>query len=120
MRSLVGAAAVVLSLTCISAQTQSREAELLARLKVRVDAGKNVGIVAGTIDVDGKKAIAAYGNAGPDSLPLDADSVFEIGSITKVFTAILLADMAERREVALDDPIAKYLPSTIRVPERSG
>ena len=119
MRILVGAA-VVLSLTCISAQTQSREAELLARLKVRVDAGKNVGIVAGTIDVDGKKAIAAYGNAGPDSLPLDADSVFEIGSITKVFTAILLADMAERGEVALDDPIAKYLPSTMRVPERSG
>jgi serine-type D-Ala-D-Ala carboxypeptidase/endopeptidase len=119
MRILVGAAAIVLSLTFISAQ-QSREAELLALLKARVDAGKNVGIVAGTIDADGKKAIAAYGNAGPDSLPLDADSVFEIGSITKVFTAILLADMAERGEVALDDPIAKHLPSTMRVPERSG
>ena len=119
MRILVGAAAVVLSLTFFSAQ-QSREAELLALLKARVDAGKNVGIVAGTIDADGKKAIAAYGNAGPDSLPLDADSVFEIGSITKVFTAILLADMADRGEVALDDPIAKYLPKTMRVPERSG
>ena len=119
MRILIGAAAVVLSLTFASAQ-QPREAELLALLKARVDAGKNIGIVAGTIDADGKKAIAAYGNAGPDSLPLDADSVFEIGSITKVLTAILLADMADRGEVALDDPIAKYLPSTMRVPERSG
>ena len=119
MRMLPGAVAVVLSLTFISAQS-SREAELLALLKTRVDAGKNVGIVAGTIDTDGKPVIAPYGNAGPDALPLDADSVFEIGSITKVFTAILLADMADRGEVALDDPIAKYLPSNMRVPERSG
>ena len=119
MRMLLGAVAVVLPLTFISAQP-SHEAELLALLKTRVDGGKNVGIVAGTVDADGKTAIAAYGNAGPDALPLDADSVFEIGSITKVFTAILLAEMAERGEVALDDPIAKYLPSNMRVPERSG
>jgi CubicO group peptidase (beta-lactamase class C family) len=116
---LLGGAAIILSLTFVSAQ-QSRGAELHALLKARVDAGKNVGIVAGTVDAEGTKAIAAYGNAGPDSLPLDADTVFEIGSITKVFTAILLADMADRREVALDDPIAKYLPPNIRVPERSG
>jgi CubicO group peptidase (beta-lactamase class C family) len=96
------------------------DAQIHALLKARVDAGRNVGIVAATIDAGGKKATAAYGNPGPGSLPLDADSVFEIGSITKVFTAILLADMAERGEVALDDPIAKYLPSNVRVPERSG
>ena len=94
--------------------------QIHALLKTRVDGGRNIGIVAATIDAGGKKAIAAYGNAGPGSRPLDADSVFEIGSITKVFTAILLADMAERGEVALDDPITKYLPSNMRVPERSG
>ena len=77
-------------------------------------------MVVGTVDTAGTTTIAAYGNPGPGSLPLDADSVFEIGSITKVFTAILLADMADRGEVQLDDPIAKYLPSNIRVPGRSG
>jgi len=41
----------------------------------------------------------------------DAKSLFEIGSITKVFTALLLADMAARGEVRLDDPVAKYLPA---------
>jgi Beta-lactamase len=51
---------------------------------------------------------------------LYADSVFEIGSITKVFTAILLADMADRGEVKLDDPVAMYLPADVRIPERSG
>ena len=119
MRIRLAAAALILPFTFVHAQ-QSRDAQIHALLKARVDGGKNVGIVAGTIDADGKKAVAAYGNPGPGSLPLDADSVFEIGSITKVFTAILLADMAERGEVALDDPVAKYLPSGMRVPERSG
>ena len=39
-----------------------------------------------------------------------ADAVFEIGSITKTFTGLLLADMAREGLVALDDPVAEYLP----------
>jgi serine-type D-Ala-D-Ala carboxypeptidase/endopeptidase len=44
-------------------------------------------------------------------LPDGAESVFEIGSITKVFTATLLADMARDGMVALDDPVAEHLPT---------
>ena len=43
----------------------------------------------------------------PDEL-----SVFEIGSITKAFTGVLLADMALRGEVALADPLSRHLPGT--------
>ena len=118
MRSLFCAALLVISFVTPIAQ-ESREGQIHALTKARVDGGKSIGMVVGTVDAAGKKSIAAYGNPGPDALPLDADSVFEIGSITKVFTAILLADMAERGEVKLDDPIAKYLPSNMRVPERS-
>ena len=46
--------------------------------------------------------------------------MFEIGSVTKVFTALLLMDMVERGEVALSDPVAIYLPSGITVPQRQG
>jgi serine-type D-Ala-D-Ala carboxypeptidase/endopeptidase len=46
--------------------------------------------------------------------------VFEIGSITKVFTALLLTEMVTRGEVALDDPVAKYLPGNVRMPARNG
>ena len=45
-------------------------------------------------------------------------SIFEIGSITKVFTATLLADMAREGLVALDDPVQKWLPEGIRMPQR--
>ena len=48
-------------------------------------------------------AAGGYGEAGPQT-------IFQIGSVTKVFTALLLADMAERGEVRLSDPAASYLP----------
>ncbi len=49
-------------------------------------------------------------------LPDGADSIFEIGSITKTFTATLLADMAREGLVALDDPVARHLPPEVRMP----
>lgn len=82
-----------------------------ALLKEHVDIGRDsVGYVALVRDADGPR-LATYGRAGgADSRALDAETVFEIGSITKVFTALLLMDMAVRGEVALSDPVAKYLP----------
>jgi CubicO group peptidase (beta-lactamase class C family) len=51
---------------------------------------------------------------------VDGDTLFEIASVTKVFTTLLLADMVQRGEVALDDPIAEFLPAGMKVPERGG
>ena len=45
-------------------------------------------------------------------------SIFEIGSITKVFTATLLAEMAREGLVASDDPVQKWLPEGVRMPSR--
>jgi CubicO group peptidase (beta-lactamase class C family) len=104
----------------VAAPDGARTAEIAAAIKSRVEAKKSAGMVVATIEPDGSSSIAAFGDPGPGATPLDADSVFEIGSITKVFTAILLADMADRGEVALDDPVARYLPPDVRVPERHG
>src|SRR5262252_9343671 len=92
--------------------------EILVR---RVDQQKQaVGIVVGIIEPNGRR-IVAYGNlASGDPRTLDGDTIFEIGSISKVFTSLVLADMVNRKEVALDDPAAKYLPEHVKLPERSG
>jgi D-alanyl-D-alanine-carboxypeptidase/D-alanyl-D-alanine-endopeptidase len=92
--------------------------EILVR---RIDQQKQaVGIVVGVIEPNGRRVVA-YGNlAKDDPRTLDGDTVFEIGSVTKVFTSLLLADMVNRKEVALDDPAAKYLPENVKLPERSG
>lgn len=97
-----------------------RDAEIAAAIKSRVEAGKAVGMVVATIEPDGSSSVAAFGSPGPGARPLDVESVFEIGSITKVFTGILLAEMADRGEVKLDDPVALHLPADVLVPERNG
>jgi serine-type D-Ala-D-Ala carboxypeptidase/endopeptidase len=87
----------------------------------RIDKEKQgVGIVIGVIDAKGQRVVAYGSLEKGDKRPLDGDTLFEIGSITKVFTSLLLADMAQRGEVKLDDPIAKYVPSTAKMPERGG
>ena len=78
------------------------------------------GIVVGLLDENGTRRVIAHGDSGPGALPLDGESVFEIGSMTKVFTGILLADMVRRGEVELTDPVADLLPRDVRVPERNG
>jgi CubicO group peptidase (beta-lactamase class C family) len=44
------------------------------------------------------------------------DTRFEVGSVTKTFTALLLAEMAARKEVRYDDPVARYLPHGVPGP----
>lgn len=83
----------------------------------QVEIGRTfVGYVAAIIDAAGPHIVTAGRTDADDSRPLDGASVFEIGSITKVFTALLLADMARRGEVALSDPVADYLPPQGRPP----
>jgi CubicO group peptidase (beta-lactamase class C family) len=60
--------------------------------------------------------IQGFGHARPDGAAPDADTEFEIGSCTKVFTALLLADAALRGEVTLDEPVQALLPPGMHVP----
>jgi CubicO group peptidase (beta-lactamase class C family) len=64
---------------------------------------------------DGKTTTYSYGEVkkGENQLP-DADKTFfEIGSISKTFTGILLADEVIKGKMSFDDPINKYLPDSI-------
>jgi D-alanyl-D-alanine-carboxypeptidase/D-alanyl-D-alanine-endopeptidase len=84
----------------------------------RVHSGRSTGIVAGVVLPDGTTRLAGYGE--DHGRPLDGDSVFEIGSITKTFTATLLALMVQDHDVDLDDPVASLLPPGTSVPRRDG
>jgi D-alanyl-D-alanine-carboxypeptidase/D-alanyl-D-alanine-endopeptidase len=81
---------------------------------------QGVGIVVGIIEPSGRRVISRGHLETNDTRSLTGDTVFEIGSITKVFTSLLLADMVQRGEVALNDPIARYLPAGTKVPEHNG
>lgn len=81
--------------------------------------GAVAGMVAVVVDDAGTR-MTSHGSSGVPDLPLDGSAVFEIMSITKVLTALLLVDMVARGEVAFDDPVAKHLPSAVTLRERGG
>jgi CubicO group peptidase (beta-lactamase class C family) len=62
----------------------------------------------------------AVASAGPVPQPQSPPErvVFEIGSVTKAFTALLLAIAVQRGEAMLDDPVSDHLPDGSRVPRR--
>ena len=97
------------------------DAAIRAILADRIDKlHQNVGIAAGIVDANGRRFVC-YGNFSVKDLrPVGNDTVFEIGSTTKVFTSTILADMVQRGEVSLDDPVAKYLPAEVKMPQRGG
>lgn len=81
---------------------------------------KSVGMVVGIITPTGRRVVSHGSTSRHDGRPVDGDTAFEIASVTKVFTSLLLAVMVERGEVALDDPLAKYLPADVYAPQRKG
>jgi len=82
-----------------------------------VDAGTYPAMVVVMVD-DGRTQIAGFGKL-PDGRAPDADTVFEIGSITKTFTATALAHEVQTPPLTLDTPVAELLPG-FHVPSRDG
>ena len=81
---------------------------------------QSVGVVAGVISADGR-VVVGYGRlSADDPAQPDGDTVFEIGSITKVFTSTLLADLVSREELGLDTPVQSLLGDEARMPARNG
>jgi len=101
------------------AQQLPNDSEIRAILKTRVDSGLARGIVVGVVQ-DGRRRFIAYGTAGPGRAALDEHTIFEIGSISKTFSGVLLADAVVRGEARIDEPVAALLPSGMVVPSRDG
>jgi len=70
---------------------------------------RDMGIAIGVVK-RGERRIFAYGTARPDS-------IYQIASISKTFTGLLLAQMVEQGKVKLEEPVRELLPAgTVRKP----
>lgn len=104
----------------VNAQQNKISQEVKDHIKARIEKGINVGIVVGYIDGD-MVEFYSYGKTTlTNGTDVDENSVFEIGSISKVFTCIMLADNVLQGEMSLSDPMSKYLPEQVKVPSRNG
>ncbi len=89
--------------------------EVQAFLKERPYAGLVVGLI-----TPETQQVWGYGSVtlrGKQQTP-DGNTLFEIGSVTKVLTGLLLADLVNRGKVRVDDPVSRYLPANWKVPRR--
>ena len=77
-------------------------------------------IVIGFVNPNGTR-IFSFGNMSTaHNIPVNQNTLFNIASITKTFTTLLFADMVKQGIVNLNDPIEKYLPASVQVPEFNG
>ena len=91
----------------VSAALTQLDAQLTAVMKERNLPGLSAGVVYDHELIWTK----GYGYADLERrIPADADSIYEIGSVTKLFNAVMLMKLRDAGKLSLDDPIEKYLP----------
>ncbi len=120
--SSLGAMAVglFLSLAARARSEQPLQAAIALLVRPKLERGEAVGMVVGVVR-DRRSEVFGFGKVSEQSPDApDGGTIFEIGSMTKLFTSLALADMAREGLVRLDDPIAPLLPEGVRVPERDG
>lgn len=86
------------------------------QVKPYLDAEIVASVVVGLYD-QGKTEIYGFGK-GPGGAPPTGKTLYELGSVTKVYTSLLLADAVQRREVTLDTAVAELLPPGVVVPSK--
>ncbi|HEY1732008.1 MAG TPA: serine hydrolase domain-containing protein [Terriglobales bacterium] len=128
-QTLFSTIGILLSLFCLAARSGAQTVggslatakQIQDMLVQRIDVQhKSDGIVVGVITKKAREVIS-YGHFDRDDPRVpNGDTLFEIGSISKVFTSLLLSEMVLDGEVKLSDPISKYLPASIHAPSRSG
>jgi len=111
----VGALAVGLLVPAASAAGAFSSDEAVREiLRQRIEVSRlGVGCVVALVDESGARVVSHGLAKSGERRPVDGDTVFQVGSVTKVFTSLLLAQMAARGEVRLDDPIALYAPPVV-------
>jgi CubicO group peptidase (beta-lactamase class C family) len=118
IRNCIAALVVVLGFAprLFAADSAILEDVVRDHAKRPVDKKAVFGLVVGVIDGD-KTYTACVGRCSKDGPAPDEKTVFEIGSITKVFTGQLLADAVVRGEVKLDQPVSELLGKNAVVPK---
>lgn len=120
MLSLLTRHIAVLSVGACFVTGMTANAELLPdrvekAAQERIAAGIHQTLVFGVVDGD-KSEVVAFGKLDDGKAP-DGETVYEIGSLTKTFTATLLAQAALSGRVTLDTPVAQLLPD-FKIPAR--
>jgi D-alanyl-D-alanine-carboxypeptidase/D-alanyl-D-alanine-endopeptidase len=118
MRLIILLLLLIGSSRSISAQLPGDSIKVL--IKREVAARRSKSIIVGIVSPSGRQIFSEGSMSDDKDMRPDSNTVYEIGSITKIFTSLLLADMSLRNEVDVNDPVSKYLPADVKTPSRNG
>jgi len=120
MKNVIARLTVAASVVVVQCGFAGTQADDINNLLRNNPTSSRAAIVVGLVDEHGSQIFSAGKlDNGTDRAP-DGDTLFEIASITKTFTVLLLEDMVERGDMKLDDPVEMYLPESIKVPAHNG
>ena len=113
MRSLLALSLVLGAASPLAAQSR---ADLVKRLDslagAPVQEGRAVGIAVAIVKGPDTLLLKGYGKADVEwNVPMPADALFEIGSVTKQFTAASILQLRDEGKLSLDDDLSKYFPN---------
>jgi len=111
------AAVLVMAPGIASASLSQTQVDEIVQPAIQMGSCKAIAV--GVLDAQGR-AVFGYGAIDSHGTKPDGQTVFEIGSITKTFTATLLAQMVLSGEVKLDEPVKDLLPADVKVPAKDG
>ena len=88
-------------------------AALTKQLKAAVERGDTPGVVAMVVSKDGEIFSATAGSFDVGKkVPMPADAIFNIASMTKPVTSVAIMMLLEEGKLTLDDPVSKHLPAS--------
>jgi D-alanyl-D-alanine carboxypeptidase len=114
---LASAAALLLFLLVAGVTPAATAPDLAAKLDPFFDALESNGRMHGSVAVmkDGqllyRRAVGMRAQANGSAVPADANTAYRVGSITKVFTAVMIYQLIEEKKLALDTPLSRFFPS---------
>ena len=133
---LIGAAILCTSCAALSSRVISDPAPSAARLRAGgslqaevdllaqplIDSGEACGMVVGVVCPDGVPRFYGYGRTGRpgDLQPPGADTIFQIGSISKLFVDALLVRLVDEGQLHYEDTVRSILPPTVPLSEDAG
>jgi CubicO group peptidase (beta-lactamase class C family) len=111
----IGPLLAAMTVLALSGSSSGQDSSLSGRIRERmhpfVDQGEISGAVTLVGDRDGVVSLEAVGLRDVEhGLPMRADTLFRIASMTKPITAIAVMMLADEGKLAVDDPVEKHLP----------
>lgn len=122
MKILVFSLSLIFSLTFLHHPVfaQRIPESIKQNIRARIDNGENKNIIIGIVDEKGKQYYS-YGYVSDKAKVAPKKyTLYEIGSVSKVFTGLALAMAASEEQINLDDPLADHLPEGVKLKDYEG